>query len=57
MIKSLVRPFVIVWGFTVYGICIISEVKVPALLSFLISAIVIEYFGERAILRFKERNH
>lgn len=52
-IKSLVRPFIIIWGFIVYGICIMTGTEVPDLLAFLISAVVIEYFGERAILRFK----
>ena len=53
--KSLVRPFIIVWGFTVYGICIMAEVEVPDLLAFLISAVIVEYFSERAIKRFKEK--
>lgn len=55
MFKSLVRPFIIVAGFTVYGICIVTEVEVPALLAGLVSAVIIEYFGERAIKRLKER--
>jgi hypothetical protein len=54
-IKSVVRPFIIIWGFMVYGICLMTEVEVPDLLAFLISAIVLEYFGERAIKRFKEK--
>jgi len=54
-IKSLIRPFIIIWGFLVYGICIINEVDVPQLLSALITAVIIEYFGERAILRFREK--
>jgi hypothetical protein len=54
-IKSIVRPFIIIWGFMVYGICIMTQVEVPDLLAFLISAIIIEYFGERAILRFREK--
>jgi len=54
-IKSAVRPFIIIWGFMVYGICVMTEVEVPDLLAFLISAIVVEYFGERAIKRFKEK--
>ena len=53
-IKSLIRPFIIIWGFIVYGICIMRGVEVPPLLAFLVSAIVIEYFGERAIIRFRE---
>jgi hypothetical protein len=52
-IKSLIRPFIIIWGFIVYGVCIMTEVEVPALLAGLVSVVIIEYFGERAILRFK----
>ena len=55
LIKSLIRPFIIVWGFLVYGICIITGVEVPPLLSALVTAVIIEYFGERAILRFREK--
>ena len=54
-IKSLIRPFVIIWGFIVYGVCIMTEVEVPALLAGLVSVVIIEYFGERAILRFREK--
>jgi hypothetical protein len=54
-IKSLIRPFIIVWGFMVYGICIMSGVEIPTLLAGLISVVIIEYFGERAIKRFKEK--
>jgi hypothetical protein len=55
-IKSLIRPFIIVWGFMVYGICIMSGVEIPTLLAGLISVVIIEYFGERAIKRFKEND-
>jgi len=54
-IKSLIRPFIIFWGFMVYGICIMTEVAVPPLLAGLVSVVIIEYFGERAIKRFKEK--
>ncbi len=54
-IKSLIRPFLIIWGFAVYGICVLNGVEVPAPITALISAIIIEYFGERAILRLKEK--
>ncbi|HEX74275.1 MAG TPA: hypothetical protein G4N93_03915 [Dehalococcoidia bacterium] len=53
-IKVLVRPFIIVWGFMVYGICVMTEVEVPALLAGLVAAVIVEYFGERAIKRLKE---
>ena len=54
-VKSLIRPFIIIWGFIVYGVCIMTEVEVPALLAGLVSVVIIEYFGERAILRFREK--
>ena len=53
-VRSLIRPFIIVWGFIVYGVCVMTEVEVPVLLAGLISAVIIEYFGERAIKRFRE---
>ena len=51
----MVRPFIIIWVFMVYGICVMTKVEVPDLLAFLISAIIVEYFGERAIKRLKEK--
>ncbi len=51
----MIRPFIIIWGFTVYGVCVIEEIEVPALLAGLVAAVIIEYFGERAILRLKEQ--
>ena len=54
-IKSIIRPFIIIWGFTVYGVCVLIEVEVPELLAALVAAVIIEYFGERAIARFKEK--
>ena len=54
-IKSIVRPFIIIWGFMVYGICVMTEVEVPTLLAGLVSVVIIEYFGERAVKRFKEQ--
>ena len=54
LIRSIVRPFIIIWGFIVYGICIMTEVEVPALLAGLVSLVILEYFGERAVKRFKE---
>ncbi len=53
-IKAIIRPFIIIWGFMVYGICIMTEVEVPTLLAGLVSVVVIEYFSERAVKRFKE---
>jgi len=54
-IKSLIRPFIIIWGFIIYGICLVKGVEAPSLLSVLVTAVIFEYFGERAILRFKEK--
>lgn len=54
LVKSAVRPFIIIWGFIIYGLCILKGVEVPVLLSGLISVVVVEYFGERAIKRWKE---
>ena len=54
LIKSLIRPFIVFWGFIVYGVCVISGIHIPDLLSGLVAAAIIEYFGERAILRFRE---
>jgi len=54
-IKSTIRPFIIIWGFVVYGICVINEVEVPLLLAGLVSAVIAEYFGERVLKRFKEK--
>jgi hypothetical protein len=54
-IKAIIRPFIIVWGFMVYGVCILTGVEVPALLVGLVSAVIVEYFGERAVKRFKEK--
>jgi hypothetical protein len=54
LIRSAVRPFIIVWGAVLYGICLIKGIPVPDLLGGLVAAFVIEYFGERAVIRFKE---
>ena len=53
-IKSIIRPFIIVWGFVVYGVCVINDMEIPQLLTWLITAVTIEYFGERAYKRLKE---
>ena len=54
LIRSLVRPFIIIWGFIVYGISVMTGMEIPQLLTWLVTAVIIEYFGERAIKRFKE---
>ena len=53
-VKVLVLPFIIAWGFIVYGVCVMAQVEVPVLLAGLVTAVIVEYFGERAIKRFKE---
>ena len=54
-IKSITRPFIIISGFVVYVICIMTGIEVPYLLSGLVSAVIVEYFGERAIKRLRKR--
>ena len=54
LIRSAVRPFIVVWGLVIYGICLIAGIEIPPLLAGLIAAITVEYFGERAIKRLKE---
>jgi hypothetical protein len=55
LIKSSVRPFIIIWGFMIYGICVMTGVEVPQLLAGLVTAVVLEYFGERAYQRLREK--
>ena len=55
LIKSLVRPLIIIWGFIVYGVCVMTGTEIPQLLTCLVAAVIIEYFGERAMKRFKEQ--
>jgi hypothetical protein len=55
-IKAVIRPFIIVWGAVLYGVCIIKGIEIPDLLAGLVAAVIIEYFGERAVFRFKENN-
>lgn len=54
-LRAMPRPFIIIWGFIVWGVCIIQGTEVPILLAGLVSAVIVEYFGERAIKRFKEK--
>jgi len=55
LVKNLVRPFIIIWGFIVYGVCVMLGMEIPQLLACLVTAVIIEYFGERAVKRFKEQ--
>jgi len=52
--RAIVRPFIVIWGFIVYTVLIMSGQEVPTLLYGLVAAIILEYFGERAILKFKK---
>ena len=54
-IKSIIRPFIIVWGFLVYGVCVMTGVEIPQLLAGLVTAVIIEYFSERALKRLREK--
>ena len=54
-IKSAVRPFIIIWGFIVYGICVMTGTETPQILVCLVTAVIVEYFGEKAVLRLKEK--
>ena len=54
-IRSLVRPFIVTWGFIIYSVCILTHTDVPLLLQGLVSAIIVSYFGERSIKRLKEK--
>ena len=55
LVKAIIRPFIIIWGFLVYGVCVMTGIEVPAILVGLVSAFTIEYFGERAVKRFREK--
>jgi len=55
LIKGSVRPFIIIWGFAVYGVCVMRGMEIPQPLTWLVAAVVAEYFGERAVKRFKEQ--
>ena len=54
LIKAIIRPFIIVWGAVLYGVCIVRAIEVPDLLAALVAAVILEYFGERALFRYKE---
>ncbi|MBI2852456.1 MAG: hypothetical protein HYX84_05095 [Chloroflexi bacterium] len=53
--RAMVRPFITVWGFIIYSICVIKGIEVPPVLSGLVTATIAGYFGERAILRLKRK--
>lgn len=53
LVKAIVRPFIIVWGCIIYGVCLVTGIEVPDLLAGLVVAVIMEYFGERAAIRLK----
>jgi hypothetical protein len=55
-IKAIVRPFIIVWGTVLYSVCLFKGIEVPDLLAALVAAFIVEYFGERAVLRLRENS-
>jgi len=54
LIKSLIRPFLVVWGWIIYGVCVWNEIEVPAYLLAILGAVTAEYTGERIVKRIKE---
>jgi hypothetical protein len=56
LIKAVVRPFIIVWGSILYSVCLFKGIEVPDLLAGLVAAFIVEYFGERAVLRLRENS-
>jgi hypothetical protein len=56
LIKAAVRPFIIAWGCVTYTLCLANGAEPPELLVWLVTAVIAEYFGERAIKRLKEGN-
>lgn len=55
LVKALVRPFLIVWGWVIWGICIALGEEIPVLFTGTLTAITLEYIGERVKKRFKEK--
>lgn len=52
--KGMVRPYIIIFSWTLIGIMWLLQLHVPVLLQAVVTGIVAEYFGERAKKRFKE---
>ena len=53
-IKALVRPFLIIYFAAIVGMMWFNQTEIPPLLAGIVSAITLEYFGERAFKRIKE---
>ena len=54
-IKSIVRPYLIIYSWTLVGFMWWNQMEIPPLLLGVATTIVVEYFGERAIKRLKEK--
>jgi len=54
LIKSMVRPILIISGWGVWLYMILSGITIPETLSLFVAAISGEYFAERAYKRIKE---
>jgi len=55
--KGMVRPYLIIFSWTMISIMWLLQLDIPVLLQAVASGIVIEYFSERARKRFKEVNN
>jgi len=51
--KGMVRPYLIIFSWTLIGIMWLCQLPVPPLLQGVATGIVVEYFGERALKRIK----
>jgi len=51
--KGMVRPYLIIFSWTMISIMWLLQLDVPTLLQAVATGIVIEYFGERALKRIK----
>lgn len=53
--RAIVRPYIICSSWTVILLMWLQEMDIPDLLLGAASVIVAEYFGERAVKRFREK--
>lgn len=51
--KGMVRPYLIIFSWTMISIMWLLQLGVPILLQAVATGIVVEYFGERALKRLK----
>ena len=52
--KGMVRPYLIIFSWTMISIMWLLQLPIPILLQAVATGIVVEYFGERALKRVKE---